>query len=1384
MADGTSTTTSVNLFDFPTIQTVTSLHLLHQSKKYNEFKLKTGITHSVLTHGLSYGADSSCLTTFTADLGRTVTKGIAVIDPEIVTPDELAEMHANGVRGIRVNIYKYNAMHDVEHQKVVLTAHARALDGNVTHWNMAFTHTHPEFWGALKPVIVGEIVPRGIRLVTDHFALLKGASMLPFECEGNINRQQGFEDILDLVQAGHLFVKRLRDAIDSRIAEEQARQKSAQDNITRSNSSRRPPSSSPGQRPRGQRNASTPVRGPDPKEFEAEFTIGDDDASSRSGTPRVDTPDPASEVTSSAGDRAEETETAPSTTDVSEDTTENTEKTDNSDKSDKEKEPASSAAAADAESNKPAATELPADVRAKLRRLDKLESRYHELLKAYRNAHSRVLSIEPFEAALRENTPLTSIGEPKALTEYLNQISLKSDMVMEEMKRVATERDDFKKRMDEAEKSAKEALDEVTGLKKEKEEKRPSKEKTSSDDKEETSEEFFSFDNEVPRLEGELKEKQEEVETLKSEVEQLKKDVSVTRESTEGMVQNLESATRELVELRDTKTKLDEEIEGLKSKSSNTEDVKAKLATAESTLESTIAEAEKLKKELKEKSDDIEKLQVQATEADKAKKTEDNSELVSQLEEAKKVKDASEKRLNVVQGLVDSLKSQLKDAESTVSDLKSDIAKNSESSEKLQKVVDFMDSNMKDNNAWKTAKENVSAGKVADFEEIRKSLAPAEKATQASTTATLQKDSTPAVTPASTGGGAGGNKKKNKKKKKGGNAAAEPAKSSDAPTEQVEQAEELAEPTVPAAELEELKQKIENLSKQLSDKEDAIDRLSAKLKGEEDLKEEIESLRDDLINVGQEHVESKDKIKVLTAEKSALEETIGKLEKELIDLRTSNASTSADSEKLQKGLKEEFEALKIKAATMETDLSAAKQLAATRFKDLTDLRETLQKVQPELRNLRAESSELKSLKETLTGKNNELRTLESKHEDLRAELKTSKTKISERDTEVNTLNKKIRQETDSRLKAEEHLNVAQSDLRSAESRKQDAINAKDKTAGDLSKAQDNLRTSRTKIREMDEQMSQLNKELGSLREEIQLKTAQHSSAQSLMNNMRDQTAEVAMQMKEARERCDSLEEELSDAHRLLSERTREGETMRRLLSEIEGRMDAKVRDFKERMETAVEERDRAEDEASTQGRRRAREMEELKAKVREAERALRTAEEDKEELEHSQKDWRRRREELELLSERSTQEVEEVRQAMAGLREALDGSEKQVRDLEKEKAELRRSVEETNNRLEKLRKSHKTLGEDVRLRGLDSGRQSSRSSIDSGSRRGMASPSGQDRSASSRRSETPSVSGTASNQSIDYMYLKNVLLQFLEQKDKNYQKQLIPVLGMLLHFDR
>jgi hypothetical protein len=80
----------------------------------------------------------------------------------------------------------------------------------------------------------------------------------------------------------------------------------------------------------------------------------------------------------------------------------------------------------------------------------------------------------------------------------------------------------------------------------------------------------------------------------------------------------------------------------------------------------------------------------------------------------------------------------------------------------------------------------------------------------------------------------------------------------------------------------------------------------------------------------------------------------------------------------------------------------------------------------------------------------------------------------------------------------------------------------------------------------------------------------------------------------------------------------------------------------------------------------------------------------------------------------------------------------------------------------------------LKTRAAEANVQSSRSSLES-SRSRIASPTPKGGAPSTQASDGAAV---------DYVYLKNVLLQFMEQKDKKYQQQLIPVLGMLLHFDK
>jgi chromosome segregation ATPase len=950
-------------------------------------------------------------------------------------------------------------------------------------------------------------------------------------------------------------------------------------------------------------------------------------------------------------------------------------------------------------------------------------------------------------------------------------------MVLDELKRVSSDRDAYKQKLSAAEKSAKEAWDEVANLRdlngsKDKPEKG---ERTASGSHSEDgttvqdlvdgdplgattksppssiksptisvpgmslfspkpkatecqqgSEDFFSYDSEIPRLENELQEKQMRINGLENEVKSLKGDLAVTRESTQSMVQTLEEATLELNSLRDTKERLESE-----KKEQNEEKIKG--------LRQTISNME------------------------------------NELTELRASSQKDEKRIDTLNSLISTLRNQLTEAQDKNQDLNRVIER---SSKRIEQLEDR---------------------KIADSSQ---SVARTESASVEALTQGPQSTSYEVNNPQDT---SNAGKKKNKKKKKGGKAPVEQDKviQSELGKEASPSAEESKEPEETGT-LSKLQDELRQLRVLLEEKDAAMDSISSKLKDQDGLQEEIGTLRDDLVNLGSEHVEAKDKVKQLLAEKTALENTLTSLEKELVELRGAQASSAAGSEQKHNDIAAQFEDLKTKATTLQLDLSAAQQLASSRFKDLNDLRNVLQKAQPEINALRSEAAEVKSIKEALERKDAEFKRLDSRHEEMRSEVTGLKQTIANRESDIKTLNQKIAQESSGKLKAEEAGSKAAQDVQRLETEKRQANEALDRLSKELSRVREELLSNKSRLKEIEQQFSKTRSDSEGLKEEIELKSAQYASAQSLMASMRDQTAEMAMQMKEARERCESLDEEVAEAHRLLGERSREGETMRRLLADVEGRADARTREMKERMDTAIEERDRAEDEASTAGRRRARELEDLRNKYRDLERSLKRAEEDKEELEIAQKDWKRRREELEHRAGQSAKEVDEVRKAMGELRDALDESERQARDLEKQKAELRRSVEDTQLRLEKLQKSNKvcsfvlnglrrvtyadyaqTMADEIskiqtsKTKAMDSSAQSSRSSLDSVAR--LGSPTPQSRNTSAALLDAPNGQPPGA---MDYVYLKNVLLQFLEQKDKKHQMQLIPVLGMLLHFDR
>lgn len=958
------------------------------------------------------------------------------------------------------------------------------------------------------------------------------------------------------------------------------------------------------------------------------------------------------------------------------------------------------------------------------------------MLKFYRRAHAQALSIEPFEKSLRENTPLTSISDPAALPEYLNQLNLKSDMLLDELKRVSTERDKFKEESVQADQRTKEAWDEVANLRKQgdisrsvepfddqksglrlnenfhslveddplptslKEQSNSTKSPTGSltslpvfspkskpvksPAAHEDEEDFFSYDSELPRLESELKNRQNEVDELQVEVKKLKGDLSVARESTQSMVGTLEEATRELQALRERKDQSDADFHQKRvSLETISQQLKSNLQLTEEKLRESMVESSvynsaavnKLEQQLKESEDELELLQSRAAidggasgEVEKLTLTIKNMEL--EMVELRANAKQSEKRTTTLDSLVKSLRTQLSEADEEKTRLTAQATADEKSRRTLQHRVTHLQLQIGSTDR---------AGTIAS-DQKKNDSAPLLDSPK------LDDETVDAVDATTVG-----KRKGKKKKKRGGKGGTSQNKDSppEVAKEQISQQDDVDSYSSTQATIVNLQLELDRLQVLLEEKDAAIDRMHGKLKHQEELSEEIETLRDDLVNVGQEHVVAKDKVKELLAEKRNLLTVVEGLERELADLRGAHASDTAGSKQKQEDLVEQFEELKIKATALQTDLSAAQQLASSRFKDLTDLKNVLQKAQPEINALKGEAADAKAVKEALARKEAELKRLDARHEEMRAEVAQLKQSTVDRDVEIKSLNHKIVQETTSRLKAEDMSTKTSQEVQHLETEKRQATESLDKLSRDLAKSRDDLASSRVKLKDLEQQLSQFKRDSEALKEDVELKTAQYASAQSLMASMRDQTAEMATQMKEARDRCESLEEELAEAHRLLGERSREGETMRRLLADVEGRADSRTREIKERMDTAIEERDRAEDEASSTARRKARELEDLRNRLRETERGFKKAEEDKEELEIAQRDWKRRREELEQKSEQYTKEVDEVRKAMGELRDALDESERQARELEKQKAEMRRSIEDTQHRLEKLQKSNK-----------------------------------------------------------------------------------------------
>lgn len=147
-----------------------------------------GIERVVIVHPSPYGADNSCTIDALRIIGPSA-RGVAVID-EAVSEAELDDMHAAGVRGVRVNL-ETAGISDPGHAVATVLATARRVAARGWHVQ---TFTRPPIVLALAGMIGEMPTP----LVIDHFGHMRAEQGLD---------QPGCAAMLRMLESGRAYVK-------------------------------------------------------------------------------------------------------------------------------------------------------------------------------------------------------------------------------------------------------------------------------------------------------------------------------------------------------------------------------------------------------------------------------------------------------------------------------------------------------------------------------------------------------------------------------------------------------------------------------------------------------------------------------------------------------------------------------------------------------------------------------------------------------------------------------------------------------------------------------------------------------------------------------------------------------------------------------------------------------------------------------------------------------------------------------------------------------------------------------------------------------------------------------------------------------------------------
>lgn len=170
----------------------------HTLAQAQTFEASVGVRNIVLVQPSIYAFDNSYLLDALKEIGPSRARGVVVIDPDATQPETLAQWHALGVRGVRVNLKSVGKVMTGDELATALAKHADII--RPLGWTIQ-VYVPLDMMPALE-----RCVPQlGVKVCVDHYgspdlSAVQADSFDPYALPG-------FASLVALLRAGQTYVK-------------------------------------------------------------------------------------------------------------------------------------------------------------------------------------------------------------------------------------------------------------------------------------------------------------------------------------------------------------------------------------------------------------------------------------------------------------------------------------------------------------------------------------------------------------------------------------------------------------------------------------------------------------------------------------------------------------------------------------------------------------------------------------------------------------------------------------------------------------------------------------------------------------------------------------------------------------------------------------------------------------------------------------------------------------------------------------------------------------------------------------------------------------------------------------------------------------------------